>query len=218
MMVLALDTAAADCAVAVYDSDGDRIVAAISETIGRGHAERLMAMIDETLVLAGVTLADLGRIAVTVGPGSFTGIRVGIAAARGFALALGIPAIGISTLQVVAETHLSGGTGENVLAAIDAKRGEVFAQAFGPDGAAQSAAAAMTIDEAAALAIQFGATVAGSAAPLLSGAGEAAADVYPIAVIARLAARSTAPLEKPKPLYLRPPSAKPNAGFAVSRM
>ncbi len=94
MIVLALDTAGVDCAAALYDSETGRVLAEVCETIGKGHAERLMAMIDEALAASGLALADLDRVAVTVGPGSFTGIRVGVAAARGLALALGIEAVG----------------------------------------------------------------------------------------------------------------------------
>src|SRR5215207_11035135 len=93
--ILALDTSLEDCAVAI--AAGGRVTL-VRETIGRGHAERLFGMVEAALAEAGLRLADIDRFAVTVGPGSFTGIRVGVAAARGFALATGKPAVGISTL------------------------------------------------------------------------------------------------------------------------
>ncbi|MER2606977.1 MAG: tRNA (adenosine(37)-N6)-threonylcarbamoyltransferase complex dimerization subunit type 1 TsaB, partial [Siculibacillus sp.] len=88
MMLLALDTALDDCAAALLVREGDAVtVVSEVETIGRGHAERLMSTVERLMTRAGATLAAVDAFAVTVGPGSFTGIRVGVAAARGFALA-----------------------------------------------------------------------------------------------------------------------------------
>src|SRR5262249_13045992 len=102
--------------------------------IGRGHAERLMGMIGDALAQAGLTVAELGRIAVTAGPGSFTGVRVGIAAVRGLSLATGCPAVGIGTLAVIAERARMLAGARPVLAVLDARRGEVYAQNFDRDG------------------------------------------------------------------------------------
>ena len=83
MIVLAIDTAGTGCFAGVYDAGEDRLLASAGADIGRGHAEQLMAFVDQALADSGCTLADIDRIAVTIGPGSFTGIRVGVAAARG---------------------------------------------------------------------------------------------------------------------------------------
>lgn len=219
MIVLAIDTAGADCAAALYESDGDIVLATVVETIGRGHAERLMAVIDEALAAARLSLQDVGRIAVTIGPGSFTGIRVGVAAARGFALALGVEATGVSTLAVLAQQHLEKFPGRPVIAAMDAKRSEIYAQAFGSDGLPLGEAAAIALDEMRELARVFDAAVTGSAAALMSGAPEAGEpDSFPIALVARLGAKAEAGGGKPRPLYLRGPDAKCQAGFAIARM
>jgi tRNA threonylcarbamoyl adenosine modification protein YeaZ len=135
-MILVIDTSGPVCAAGIYDAGSNSLVASLSETLGKGHAERLIPMIDEVLHQAGMTLQQMTRIAVTVGPGSFTGIRVGVAAARGFALSLGIPAVGVTTLEVVAEQVLEIGPPAPVIAAIDARRDEIFAQVFAPDGEA----------------------------------------------------------------------------------
>ena len=90
MLVLAIDTAGVDCSAAVYDSSSREILGSVVDNIGKGHAERLMSAIDEALAQASRSLSDIQRIAVVVGPGSFTGIRVGVAAARGLALSLGV--------------------------------------------------------------------------------------------------------------------------------
>jgi N6-L-threonylcarbamoyladenine synthase len=217
MIILALDTAGVDCAVAVYDSDSDSVLGEVTETIGRGHAERLMAILDEALAKAGLGLDAVDRIAVNIGPGSFTGIRVGVAAARGLALSLGVPAIGITTLETMAADALRKTPGQPVLAARDAKRDEIYLQTFDEHGAPTSEAVALSVADAKALAATFEGTITGSAVPLLK--GEPASDQpdsFPISLIARLAVAKPAG-EKPKPLYLRGPDARPQAGYAVAR-
>ncbi|TCR90876.1 tRNA (adenosine(37)-N6)-threonylcarbamoyltransferase complex dimerization subunit type 1 TsaB [Rhizobium sp. BK376] len=218
MIVLALDTAGVDCAVAVYNSDGDSVLGEVTETIGRGHAERLMAILDETLAKAGLGLDAVDRIAVTIGPGSFTGIRVGVAAARGLALSLGIPAVGVTTLETMAAAALEQAPGQPVLAARDAKRDEIYLQTFDENGAPSSEAQALPVADARTLAGGFDGTITGSAAPLLkSEPANDQPDSFPIALVARLGALKPVG-EKPKPLYLRGPDARPQAGYAVARI
>ena len=217
MIVLALDTAGVDCAVAVYNSDGDSVLGEVTETIGRGHAEHLMHVVDEALAKAGTALSDVERVVVTVGPGSFTGIRIGVAAARGFALSLDIPAVGVTTLEVLAAAAGKQNPGKPVLAAIDAKREEIYLQAFGANGDPLDEARAVTVDEARTIAAAFDGIVTGTAVARLSDAPPAERpDAFPIAVVARLGAAKPVS-EKPKPLYLRGPDARPQAGYAVAR-
>lgn len=217
MIVLALDTAGVDCAAAVYDSGSDSVMGEVTETIGRGHAEHLMHVVDAALAKAGVALSAVERVVVTVGPGSFTGIRIGVAAARGFALSLNIPAVGVTTLEVMAATAGKQNPGKPVLAAIDAKREEIYLQGFGANGDPLDEARAVTIDEARAIAGAFDGIVTGTAVARLSDAPPAERpDAFPIAIVARLGAAKPVS-EKPKPLYLRGPDARPQAGYAVSR-
>jgi N6-L-threonylcarbamoyladenine synthase len=218
MIVLALDTAGVDCAVAVYNSDGDSVLGEVTETIGRGHAERLMTILDEALAKAGLGLDAVDRIAVTIGPGSFTGIRVGVAAARGLALSLQIPAIGVTTLETMAAAALKQAPGRPVLAARDAKRDEIYLQTFDEHGAPTGEAQALSVDEARALADGFDGTITGSAVPLLKNEpANDRPDSFPIALVARLGALKPVG-DKPKPLYLRGPDARPQAGYAVARI
>lgn len=219
MIILALDTAGVDCAAALYDSGRNTMLGEASDMIGKGHAEHLMGIVDRVLDQAGVALSAVDRIAVTVGPGSFTGIRVGVAAARGFALSLGVPAVGITTLAVMAEAQRLKTPGRPVLAAMDAKRNEIYLQAFDADGYALDEARAVSIEEAQAFAAGFGGEITGSATPLLKpDASGDHANHFPISIVARLAAAADPSSGKPKPLYLRGPDAKPQAGFAIERV
>lgn len=217
-LLLALDTTGERCSAALFDAETARIVASREPVIGKGHAERLMAVVDEVLAEAGASYADLSRIAVAVGPGSFTGIRVGVSAARGLALALGIPAVGVGTLPALAEPHL--GIGGWLLAIQDARRGEFYVSLTAPDGREAVEPRAIRQDG---LAEMLG--TSGASGPLRltgSGAGMAAAmlaDLWAcgildetglpsIASVARLGARADA--HRPaRPLYLRSADARP---------
>ncbi|MBB3540498.1 MULTISPECIES: tRNA (adenosine(37)-N6)-threonylcarbamoyltransferase complex dimerization subunit type 1 TsaB [unclassified Rhizobium] len=219
MIILALDTAGVDCAAALYDSGRDTMLGEASDMIGKGHAEHLMGIVDRVLEQAGVALSAVDRIAVTIGPGSFTGIRVGVAAARGFALSLGVPAVGVTTLAVMAEAQRLKTPGRSVLTAMDAKRNEIYLQTFDADGEPLDEARAVAVEEAQAIAATFEGEIAGSATPLLKpGTIGDCANHFPISIVARLGAAADPSSGKPKPLYLRGPDAKPQAGFAIARV
>lgn len=215
-MILAIDTSGPVCAAGIYDAGANELVASLSENLGKGHAERLIPMIDDVLAQAGMVLKDMKRIAVTVGPGSFTGIRVGVAAARGFALSLGIPAIGVTTLQVVAEEVLEIGPPVPVVAAIDARRDEIFAQVFDADGEALTDPEAYGYDDVRAIVSRFDAILTGSGAAALEGKPHRQ-DVYPLDRIARIAARLPDDT-KASPVYIRGAGAKPQIGFAIKHV
>ncbi|MFO7856690.1 MAG: tRNA (adenosine(37)-N6)-threonylcarbamoyltransferase complex dimerization subunit type 1 TsaB, partial [Paracoccaceae bacterium] len=122
--VLALETSAARCAVAVLR--GGDTLARLDEPMPRGQAERLMPMIAEALEAAGLVPADLAAVAVCTGPGNFTGVRIGVAAARGLALALAVPAVGVPRLDALAEAAGGG----PLVAVAGALRGGLYAQVF----------------------------------------------------------------------------------------
>ncbi len=220
MRLLAIDTSLEACAVGIAAGDAARILR--SETIGRGHAERLFAMIAEALDAAGMTLADVDRFAVTVGPGSFTGIRVGIAAVRGFALATGKPAIGLSTLAVHAAAAREMAGSVPVLSALPGKGGDVFAQLFAADGSPAASAGNGPPAPFAAAAVAAHAVLAGAGADrVASGGADGARIVHrasapDLAAFIRLALATEPSGEAPRPLYLRAPDAAPAApGLAM---
>lgn len=189
--------------------------------IGKGHAEHLMAAISLALAAAATEYADLSRIVVAVGPGSFTGIRVGVAAARGLSLALKIPAIGISNLEAVTREVQDRHPRRAVMVAFASARGDVQAALYDPFANLLYDPAIMSLDQVAMLSGRHDAVVAGSAASLLSsmhpGLDIDVADVTAdIATYARLGV-AREPAERPKPLYLREPDARPQSGFAVAR-
>jgi tRNA threonylcarbamoyladenosine biosynthesis protein TsaB len=212
-MILVIDTSGPVCAAGIMDAGAETVIAAKSELLGKGHAERLIPMIDEVLAEAGLALKDMTRIAVTTGPGSFTGIRVGVAAARGFALALGLPAIGVTTLRVVAEQVLEIGPPAPVAAIIDAGRDEIFAQVFATDGEALTEPAAYGHDDIRAIVERFGAIPAGSGVAALAGRPREQ-DPYPLDRIGRIALGLPDDTAA-SPVYVRSAGAKPQAGFAV---
>jgi tRNA threonylcarbamoyladenosine biosynthesis protein TsaB len=118
----------------VLDSAAGAILASESVGMLRGHAEAIMPMIARVMDAARCEFADLDRVAVTVGPGSFTGLRVGIAAARGIALASAKPAIGLSTLSAFAAPHVAARSENTIIAAIDARNEQVYFHVFAPNG------------------------------------------------------------------------------------
>lgn len=208
MKILGIDTCLDACSAAVIE--GPRVLGARSEPMSRGHQERLAPMVAECLQDAGARPADLGLIAVTVGPGSFTGLRVGLAFAKGLSLALDIPAVGVGTLEALA----AGAAEAFVAAAVDARRDRVWLQVF-CDGKAAMAPDTLLVEEAAARLAELwsggAAAVVGSGARLLEGvlsAARLAPDAVPDpAVVARIAAAVSSPPPPLRPLYLRAPDA-----------
>jgi tRNA threonylcarbamoyladenosine biosynthesis protein TsaB len=135
MRLLAIDTSLAACAAAIFDADKG-MLAGESLQMVRGHAEALIPLIARVMKAAHLDFEGLDRIAVTIGPGSFTGIRVGVSAARGIALAAQRPAVGITTLDAFAAPWLARHDSVPTLVAIDARNDNGYIQAFGADGAA----------------------------------------------------------------------------------
>jgi tRNA A37 threonylcarbamoyladenosine modification protein TsaB len=181
--ILAFDTSAAHCAAALLVAG--RVLARV-DVMAKGQAEHLMGLLSEMLAKAGLGWADLDAIGVGIGPGNFTGIRIGVATARGLALGLGVPAIGVSGFDVLAH-DLS----RPVTAAIPAPRGQVYRQSFDSDGS--------------------GPPTLGSADPTSSYVAAPQIDAAEaVTRIARIAARRLGTTQpRPTPLYVRGPDAAP---------
>jgi len=227
MRVLAIDTALAACSAAVLDTEHNGgIVASESLPMVRGHAEALLPLLQRVMQAAGLTFPDIDRIAVTTGPGSCTGLRVGIAAARGIALAADKPAVGVSTLSAYAAPHVADDERFPVVAAIDARHSHVYLQVFAPGGRSFTAPRLAPLHEAVKAAAETSSCIAGSAARLVAEALSArgltpvAVDASPapdIGWVARMGAvvpPEQAPL---KPQYLRAPDAQPQNAAQLPR-
>jgi len=226
MTLLAFDTSMAACSAAVWR---DGVVARRFQVMSRGHAEALFTMIREVMAKAGVSFADLQAIAVTPGPGSFTGVRVGVAAARGLVLAADRPVIAATSLEVIAHGAAKRLTPEQArkpfVVAMDARRGELYCQQFAGGRAVSDAQAlspedcAHTLPHEACMAVGSGAALLAQAAGpdrrVMALMPDALPDAADLAAICAERAPETAPLS---PLYLRAPDAKPQDGFAVARL
>jgi tRNA threonylcarbamoyl adenosine modification protein YeaZ len=225
MRVLAIDTAMAACSAAVLDTEHG-IVAAESLVMERGHAEALMPLIARIMDEARTAFRELDRVVVTTGPGSFTGLRVGIAAARGIALAAAKPAVGLSTLSALAAPQMDADATVPVIAAIDARHDHVYLQVFGPGGRTLTPPRLASLREAVEAAAAAPSCIVGSGAQAvanaLARAGIAAATVEQrgapdIAWVARMGAVVPEGQSPPKPLYLRAPDAQPQNAAQLPR-
>jgi len=217
MLILAIDTALDACAAAILDTDAGKLIAQESLAMKRGHAEALMPLIARVIKQAGIGFAALDRIAVTTGPGSFTGLRVGLSAARGIALAASRPVVGLTTLTAYAAPIVSQNAAQPVISAIDARHDHVYFQVVGGDGSSLIRPRVGPIEEALGAA-RFGAPhLVGNAARMLADRWPAdapppfkvedqpAPDIAWVAWLGAAVSPNTAPA---RPFYLRAPDAK----------
>jgi tRNA threonylcarbamoyladenosine biosynthesis protein TsaB len=218
MLILAIDTALEACSAAVLDTETPGLRASEARPMARGHAEALMPMIARVMQAAALPFTALDRIVTTIGPGSFTGLRVGISAARGLGLAAGKPVVGVTTLSAFASPFLAEGSEQSIVSVIDARHDHVYAQAVNSDGAMLVRPCVIPIAEVPHLT---------PAAPKLIGnAAQMVADRWPadhappavvetqtapdISWIAWLGVAADPARSRPRPLYLRPVDAKPH--------
>ena len=224
--MLAIDTALEACATAVLDTDRKGALTSRSLPMARGHAEALMPLIVDVMSAAEVEFTDLDRVAVTVGPGSFTGLRVGVAAARGIALAAGKPAVGLTTLAALAAPFFDADETRALLAVIDARHSQVYMQLFGPGGRSLFAPRLASVRVAIRAAMASPTRIVGNAARLIEAAWP---DIErrPLAVnpvrapdiiwVARLGAAVAEDSGSVKPLYLREADARPQQAGILPR-
>jgi tRNA threonylcarbamoyladenosine biosynthesis protein TsaB len=219
MLILAIDTALDACAAGVLDTEAGKLIAHESLPMKRGHAEALMPLIARVIEASGIGFAALDRIAVTTGPGSFTGLRVGLSAARGIALAANKPVVGLPTLTAYAAPIVSQNGEHPVISAIDARHDHVYLQAVSGNGSSLIRPCVASVEEALG-ASKFGAPhLVGNAAKILADRWPAQAlppfkvDPQPapdIAWVAWLGAAVSPNTAPARPFYLRAPDAKPS--------
>ena len=216
MLILALDTSMAACSVCVYDTDKSLVIGANLRFMDRGQAEALAPMVQDTMKMAGVGFADLSRIAVTTGPGTFTGVRIGLAMARGLGVALNIPITGINSLVAIAANE----TAKNlaIVVAVDARAGEIYFASFDQSGHEVTAPVVVALSEAHKFMPSHPVRILGTAADMLLNKMDGhqhlrseAGDLPIAANFMRLAASTPASDIPPEPLYLRAPDVKPQA-------
>lgn len=225
MRLLAIDTALEACSAAVLDTQ-QGILASSSLAMARGQAEALMPLVASVMDEAGAEFGTLDRIAVTIGPGSFTGLRVGLSAGRGLALASGKPVVGLSTLAAFAAPHIAADLRYPVIAAIDARHGQVYLQVFGAGGRTLVTPRIASIADAVRAIGADNIRLTGNASRLLADAWPAdqpapasvdtrqAPDIDWVARLGAAAAEDNAPAS---PLYLRAPDAQPQDAAQLPR-
>ena len=225
MRVLAIDTALEACAAAVLDTERGTL-ASESLPMLRGHAEALMPLIARVMRQANIPFSALDRIAVTTGPGSFTGLRVGISAARGIALAAAKPAIGLTTLAAYAAPYIAHDDKTAVAVAIDARHQHVYLQIFGPGGRTLVAPRIASVSHATRAAATGAVRIVGTGVNMLAAVWPPR-ELQPTLVddrrapdivwVARLAVAADEGASEPRPLYLRAPDAQPQDAARLPR-
>jgi len=218
LRILAIDTALAACSACVLALDADKPLALETIAMERGHAEALLPLVQRVVSQVDGHFTTLARVAVTIGPGSYTGLRVGIAAARAIGLAAGIPVVGVTTLSALIASMMSGDKRRLLAAAIDARHGQVYFQMVAPggrnvipptivgirDAVRLIGAGPVALNGSGAPAIAVEALTSGTDAIIAPGSG-----LPDIAWVARLGLAADPAQAMPKPLYLRGPDAKP---------
>ena len=206
--VLAFDTSGPFCAAALLL--GDTVLASRVEDMQKGQAERLVPLLEDLLAETGKGWSDLDRIGVGIGPGNFTGIRISVSAARGLALSLGIPAIGVSSLQAMAFAPSQAAL---TLAVLDARQGNVYCQMFDKGGLPLSEPHLSSEQDICNNSQQGTPLIVGyNSATLADRLGGTQVDMTArdmVCAIAHIASRRTPDGTRPAPLYLRPADAAP---------
>jgi tRNA threonylcarbamoyladenosine biosynthesis protein TsaB len=226
VIILAFDACFGGCSAAVC-LDG-RVVASDAVLPAPGKADLLVQLIASTLQQASLSVDQIDRVAVTFGPGGFTGVRVGVAAARALTLATGKPVVATSSLHVMAAEALANAElvdGRDLIVAVDAHRGELYVQSFDATGAPSTAAHAVAVGDSEWLPTNRPLVVVGSGATFLVEAAQMRGldaraglpTLLPSAQYLGILASQLPPLSVLSPLYLRAPDAKPSTAALPSR-
>lgn len=226
MRVLAIDTALGACSACILDAGATTPLAAETLIMERGHAEALMPLVGRVAEAVPGAFESIDRVAVTIGPGSFTGMRVGISAARAIGLAADVPVVGVTTLSALLAPLVAAGDRRLIAAAIDARHGAVYFQAVAPGGRSIVAPSHISIREAVRYLGSGPVALTGSAASLVAAeamqagvsvSSALAEDAPDIRFVARLGMAADPGQALPKPFYLRAPDARPQDAARIAR-
>jgi tRNA threonylcarbamoyl adenosine modification protein YeaZ len=235
MRLLAIDTSLNACSVCLFDAGQPARTRRETISMERGHAEALMPMVERITAGEGEAgpgmprdgMASIDRIAVTVGPGSYTGLRVGISAARALGLALGKPVVGVTTLSALAAPMVGRETGRLITAAIDARHGSVYVTVLNAEGKPVVTPRLASLRDAARAIGAGPASLVGSGAKLVAQEAWAmgldvvvieGSDAPDILWVARLGLLAQPQTQPPRPLYLKAPEATPQDGARIARL
>ncbi len=227
MRILAIDTALSACSVGIFDDDHGGVIASQTIAMDRGHAEAIIPIISEEMEKVPGSFGSLDRICVTVGPGSFTGIRVGISAARAIGLALQIPVVGVATLSALAAPLVLDGSTGNVVAIIDARHGNIYITAYAHGGRMFLTPRILAVRDALRLLGSGPFRFVGPGAPLLAieawslgYVAEVEGEMISpdISFVARLGMVADPASAPPRPLYIKAPDAKPQGATHIERL
>ena len=223
MFTLAFDTCLDVCSVALIDRSAGDVLAARHVPMTRGHAEALLPLVDDTLKEAGLVPGRLSRVAVTRGPGTFTGVRIGLSAARGLAISPDVDVVALTSLEALALcANAHDDTDRPVAALIDARRGELYGAVFSGTGTLMTDPMIVPADGISDSLPDGELRVCGTGAALAAAADSrfilSAAEPLPVASVWGPAAAAAGPRhDLPVPVYLRAPDAKPPAADARVR-
>jgi len=226
LRILAIDTALGLCSACVFDTVSDTAISSESIPMDRGHAEALMPLIERVMDRVEGGFSSLDRVAASIGPGSFTGLRVGLSAGRAIAMATDIPVVGVNTLSAFAAPYLDQSSDAWIVSVIDARHSHVYLQLMGSDGKLALPPQIISIVDAVVAIGGKPVRVVGSAATLFGAALREAGQSPAIELdragpdidwIARLGAIADPQFAPPSPLYLRPPDALPQTNGRIAR-
>ncbi|GJE41097.1 tRNA (adenosine(37)-N6)-threonylcarbamoyltransferase complex dimerization subunit type 1 TsaB [Methylobacterium soli] len=225
MRILAIDTALDACAACVATDASDDLLAQESMVLARGHAEALLPLVERVISRIEGGFESLDRVAVTVGPGSYTGLRVGLSAARAIGLATGVPVVGVTTLSALLAPLLALNGDGLIAAAIDARHGAVYLQAMSVGEGIVVPPSLLKLDEAVERLGAGPLTLIGSGAPALAAAAKsrgveaevAGTGAPEIAWVASLGIVADPAQAMARPLYLRGPDAQPQDHARLAR-
>ncbi len=225
MNILAIDTSGEDCGILILNENFKKPFVLVKEKINRGYSECLPSLLETALANSELTISAIDRFGVCIGPGSFTGIRIGISFAKGLSLVQKIPIVGLSTLEIFAKSINKEFEERPILAVVDSKQDEYFIQIFSKDNKIANEPYVATSKQIIDLKLENFTIVCSENSNLLS-----LTEINQITninkinteqklkVIAQQSTIATEPFNNLTPIYLRAPDAKPQAKFAVERI